>query len=135
MSTSTTSKGWNIALWIVQVILAAMFMMAGITKATKPATELAAMMPWTEAMPLLMVRFIGAAEFLGAIGLLLPSLFRVKPVLTPVAASALVGVMSMATLFHISRSEFGVIGFNLMLGVLAALVAWGRYKKAPVAAR
>lgn len=65
MSTTTTSKGWNIALWIVQVILAAMFLMAGFTKITKTEADLAAMMPWTEAVPLLMVRFIGTAEFLG----------------------------------------------------------------------
>jgi putative oxidoreductase len=135
MSTTTTSKGWNIALWIVQVILAAMFLMAGFTKITKTEADLAAMMPWTEAVPLLMVRFIGTAEFLGAVGLLLPSLLRIKPVLTPVAASGLVLVMTLAAVFHISRGEFGAIGFNLMLALLAGLVAWGRFKKAPLATR
>lgn len=135
MSTSSNSKGWNIALWILQVILAAMFLMAGFTKVSTPIEELTTMMPWVADMPLAVVRFIGASEILGALGLLLPSLLRIKPVLTPVAATGLVTVMVLAALFHASRGEFSSIGFNVVLASLAAVVAWGRFKKAPVTAR
>jgi putative oxidoreductase len=135
MSTSTNSKGWNIALWILQVILAAMFLMAGFTKVSTPLADLTTMMPWTADVPLAMVRFIGASEILGALGLLLPSLLRIKPVLTPVAAAGLVVVMVLAALFHATRGEFSAIGFNFVLASLAAVAAWGRFKKAPVTER
>ena len=136
MSTSSSnSKGWNIALWILQVILAAMFAMAGFTKATTPLTDLATMMTWTADLPSFMVRFIGASEILGGVGLLLPALLRIKPVLTPVAAAGLVLVMVLAALFHISRGEFAAIGFNFGFAALAAFVAWGRFKKVPIISR
>lgn len=135
MSTSSNSKGWNIALWILQVILAAMFLMAGFTKVSTPLADLTTMMPWTADVPLAMVRFIGASEILGALGLLLPSLLRIKPVLTPVAAAGLVTVMVLAALFHATRAEFAAIGFNVVLALLAAVVAWGRFKKVPVSPR
>lgn len=135
MSTSSNSKGWNIALWVLQIILAAMFAMAGFTKATTPFNELATMMPWTADVPSLMVRFIGMAEILGSVGLLLPALLRIRPVLTPVAAAGLVLVMILAALFHITRGEFAATGLNFLFAALSALVAWGRFKKVPVAAR
>lgn len=135
MSTSSNSKGWNIALWVLQVVLAAMFGMAGFTKVATPLTELATMMPWTADVPEAMVRFIGASEILGGVGLLLPALLRIKPVLTPVAAAGLVLVMVLAALFHFSRGEYPAIGFNFVFAALAALVAWGRFKKAPIASK
>lgn len=135
MSTPSNSKGWNIALWILQVILAAMFLMTGFTKITTPLADLNALMPWTADVPQVMIRLIGTAELLGAIGLLLPSLLRVKPVLTPVAAAGLVVVMLLAALFHASRGEFSAIGFNFVLALLAALVAWGRLKKVALVPR
>lgn len=135
MNTHSNSKGWNITLWILQIILAALFLMAGFTKVSKPIDELVPMMPWVESLPAFMVRFIGASEFLGAIGLVLPSLFRIRPVLTSLAAVALAMVMIMAAFFHISRGEFETIGFNFVMALLAGLVAWGRFKKAPIAAR
>jgi uncharacterized membrane protein YphA (DoxX/SURF4 family) len=135
MNTNSNSKGWNITLWILQIILAALFLLTGITKVSTPINELAAMMPWVESLPAFMVRFIGASEFLGAIGLLLPSLLRIRPVLTSLAAGALALVMVMATLFHISRGEFETIGFNFVIALLAGLVAWGRFMKASIATR
>lgn len=109
--------------------------MAGFTKVSTPIEELTTMMPWVADMPLAVVRFIGASEILGALGLLLPSLLRIKPVLTPVAAAGLVTVMVLAALFHATRGEFSAIGFNFVLASLAAVVAWGRFKKVTVAAR
>ncbi len=135
MTTTSNSKGWNIVLWTVQIILAGMFLMAGSTKATKPLNELTAMMPWTADVALPLVRFIGVSEMLGALGLLLPALLRIKPVFTPVAASALLLVMVMAAIFHLTRGEFSGVGFNILLGTFAAFIAWGRFSKAPVAQR
>jgi putative oxidoreductase len=130
----SSSKGLRIALWIVQVLLALAFTGAGLTKLLTPIAELAANMDWVNALPGL-VRFIGAAEFLGAVGLILPALTRIKPGLTPLAAAGLTVVMLLAAPFHLSRGEIGAIVPNLILGTLAAFVAWGRFKKAPIAPR
>ena len=128
------SKRWNILLWTAQVILGGMFLMAGIMKMTTPIEELALKAAWAQDLPLL-VRFIGVSEFAGALGLLLPSLLRIKPMLTPIAALGLVVVMILAGIFHLVRGEYPAIGFTIMLGVIAAFVAYGRTKKVPIAAR
>lgn len=128
------SKAMNVALWIAQLLLAAAFGMAGAMKATTPIAELTPKMPWVANLPYL-VRFIGVSELAGALGLLLPALTRIKPWLTPLAALGLVVVMVLATAFHILRGEYPVLPVPLLLGALAAFVAWGRTRKAPIAAR
>jgi uncharacterized membrane protein YphA (DoxX/SURF4 family) len=128
-------KGLNIALWIVQVLLAAMFLMAGIMKSTMPMGQLYVSMAWTKDVAAGLVRFIGVCELLGAFGLLLPSLFRVKPILTPIAALALILVMILAMMFHISRGEANIIGMHIAIILLALFVAWGRFKKVPIRAK
>lgn len=132
MEKSTSSKGLNITLWIVQVILGAMFIMAGGMKSFQPIEELAKMLPWAGAVPSALVRFIGLSELLGGIGLLLPSLLRIMPNLTPMAAWGLALVQVLAAFFHASRSESSVIGMNVVLLLLAVFVAWGRTKKVPI---
>ncbi len=77
------NKTLNIALWVAQVLLAAMFLMAGIMKATQPIEELSQSMTWVNDFSAGMVRFIGISELLGGIGLLLPALLRIKPIFTP----------------------------------------------------
>jgi uncharacterized membrane protein YphA (DoxX/SURF4 family) len=129
------SKGMNIALWVVQALLALGFGMGGFMKAVTPIAELAKKMDWAGTMPEALVRFIGISEVAGALGLILPAATRVRPRLTPLAAAGLVVVMILAALFHVSRSEFHVLPTNLVMGGLAAFVAWGRYSKAPIAAR
>lgn len=129
------SKALNISLWIAQVILAGMFVMAGIMKSTKPVEELAVMMPWVSDFSTGMVRFIGVSEIMGGLGLVFPALFRIKPILTPIAALGLVAVMTFAAIYHISKSEFPAIGVNVILGSIALFIAWGRYKKARVSGR
>ena len=84
---ATTTKGWNIGLWILQVALAGMFAMSGVMKVTMPIEQIVTMMPWA-ADAVWLVRFIGISEVLGAVGLILPSLLRVRPSLTVVAAWA-----------------------------------------------
>jgi putative oxidoreductase len=129
------SKALNIGLWIVQLVLAAMFGMAGVMKSTAPIPELAAQMGWPGVLPPALVRFIGVSELAGAIGLVLPAATRIKPQLTPLAAAGLVVVMLLAAVFHIVRGEFGALPFNIGLGAAAAFVAWGRWTKAPIPPR
>jgi len=126
------SKGWNITLWILQVLLAAMFLMAGAMKLSQPIDQLSQSLPWAAQVPEMLVRFIGAAELLGALGLILPSLLRIQPKLTPIAAVGLALVQLFAIAFHVSRGENGVIGMNFLILLIALIVAWGRFKKAPI---
>jgi putative oxidoreductase len=128
-------KVWNAAFWSAQVLLAALFGMAGLMKLTAPLTDLVAKLVWPGAVPEGLVRFIGAAELTGAVGLLLPALTRIQPRLTGLAALGLVLVMALAVPFHLSRGELQALGVNLPLGALALFVAWGRLKKAPLAPR
>lgn len=131
----TPSKGLNIGLWVAQGLLALAFGMAGASKATTPIDDQAKNMPWVTDVPLALVRFIGTAEFAAALGMILPSALRIKPILTPLAGAGLVVIMSLAAMFHISRGEAPVAPVNLVLGGMAAFVAWGRYKLSPIAPR
>ena len=135
MTTQKNNKAINISLWIAQGLLAAMFIMAGAMKATQPIEALAESLPWVTTTPLALVRFIGISELLGGIGLLLPSILRIKPSLTVWAAVGLAVVMVLAAGFHASRGEFSAIGANAMFMAIAAFIAWGRSKKAPIAAK
>jgi uncharacterized membrane protein YphA (DoxX/SURF4 family) len=140
MTTATLSKVkpmtlLNISLWIVQLLLGATFGMAGVIKATRPIAELAARMPWASDIPEVLVRFIGVSELAGGVGLLLPALTRIRPGLTPLAAAGLTTIMAFAAVFHATRGEFGGIVVNVVLGGIAAFIAWGRCKKAPILPR
>jgi hypothetical protein len=130
----TPSKALNISLWVAQVLLGAAFLMAGFMKVTMPLDQLAVKMPWVADAGWL-VRFIGTSEILGALGLILPSALRIKPKLTSLAAAGLVTVMVLAAAFHLSRGEAHALPVNFVLGGLAAFVAWGRFRKAPIAPR
>lgn len=127
-----TPKGLNITLWIGQIMLAAMFIMAGLWKTTTPLQELSTSLPLATEVPEALVRFIGISELLGGLGLLLPGILRVKPILTPCAALGLVIIMILAMFYHISKGELAAVGINFALGALASFVAWGRFKKAPI---
>jgi uncharacterized membrane protein YphA (DoxX/SURF4 family) len=128
-------KAWNITLWVVQGLLAVMFGIAGFMKLTMPIAELTEKMVWPGAAPSALVRFIGLSELAAAIGLIAPAATRIKPVLTPLAGVGLVIVMLFAAIFHITRGELGALPTNLVLGALAAFVAWGRFRKAPIPPR
>ncbi|HEX8212768.1 MAG TPA: DoxX family protein [Longimicrobium sp.] len=128
-------RGLRVTLWTLQVLLAIAFGMSGLLKLATPVADLAAQMAWVGSVPAALVRFIGAAELAGALGLILPSLTRIQPRLTVLAALGLVVVMVLASLVHATRGEFGMIPVNLVLGALAAIVAWGRGKAAPIAPR
>ena len=135
MTNQKNNKTINIALWVAQVLLGAMFVMAGAMKSFQPLEALAASLPWVESTPLALVRFIGISELLGGLGLLLPSILRIKPHLTSWAAIGLAIVMVLAAIFHGSRGEFSAIGMNVVLMAIAGFIAWGRTKKAPILAK
>lgn len=133
--TKTASKGMNIGLWVVQALLAVSFGMAGAMKALTPIAELSNSLPWVSEDLALLVRFIGVSELLGAVGLILPAALRIQPKLTPLAAAGIVLIMVLASGFHALRGEFASVPVNLVLGGMAAFVAWGRLKKAPIEPR
>src|SRR5438874_1375666 len=121
----------NIVLWVVQILLALAFGMAGIMKVTQPIDRLEARMGWVKSVGPRGVRLIGSLEILGAIGLILPAVTGILPWLTPLAAVGLVLTMIGAMILHIQRGEFPSLGVNLALLALAAFVVFGRFFMPP----
>jgi uncharacterized membrane protein YphA (DoxX/SURF4 family) len=115
----------NIALWIVQILLGLMFLMAGSTKAFS-YEKAKASLPWVKDSTKGLVTFIGVAELLGGLGLILPYAFGIAAILTPIAAFGLGVVMILAAGFHAKRKEYQGIGMNIILLALALFVAIGR---------
>ena len=115
------------ALWIVQGLLALIFLFAGGMKLVLPLEALTAQMP----LPGLFVRFIGVAEVLGAIGLILPELLRIRPGLTPLAAAGLAIIMVGATVLTLAGGAVAPALIPLVVGILSAFVAYGRWRPAP----
>ncbi len=114
------------ALWIVQGLLALTFLLTGGMKLFLPLEVLTEQMP----LPGLFVPFIGVAEVLGAIGLTLPGLLRIRPGLTPLAAAGLVIIMIGATLLRLAGGDVALALIPLVVGLLAAFVAYGRWRLA-----
>ena len=120
------------ALWIIQILLALMFLFAGGTKLVLPPEVLASMgSPNQIPLPGWFVRFIGVAEVLGALGLILPGLLRIKPWLTPLAAAGLFVNMNGATALTVAADGLAAGVIPLVVGLLAAFVAYGRWRLAP----
>jgi uncharacterized membrane protein YphA (DoxX/SURF4 family) len=119
----------NVVLWIVASLLAAAFLASGMMKVSRPAPKLVeAGMGWVDDLPLGLVRFIGVTEILAAIGLILPPLVDIAPILTPLAATGIVVIMIGAIITHTRRKDgAGIIIGNTVLLLLAAFVAWGRF--------
>ena len=120
---STQRKSSRIALWVVQGLLAALFLFAGGFKLATPAAELARM---TAPLSAGFIKFIGVCEVLGALGLVLPGLFRIRPGLTPLAAAGLVVILVGAVIVTAITQSLPAAIFPLLVGVLAAVVAVGR---------
>jgi hypothetical protein len=118
-------------LWVVQGLLALAYLVAGGIKVAQPIATLSKRMNWVLAVSPALVRFIGAAEVLGAIGLILPLLTNILPWLTPTAAGGLVVVQIAAAGFHASRHEYANIPANIVLLALAAFVLVGRVVLVP----
>jgi len=116
----------NVALWIVQGLLAALFLVAGGAKLVLPLDQ----MTGPVALPGWLLRFVGVAEVLGALGLVLPWLLRIKPGLTPLAAAGLVIIMVGATVVMWAGGMVAVALMNVVVMLLAAFVAYGRWRSA-----
>ena len=133
-SQQRNSKTMHIILWVAQVLLATL-LLSGFIMKFLPIEKISAIMPWTGQVPALVVRLLGIIDFLGAIGLILPTLLSIKPQLTPWTALGIIALMVCAIIFHVSRGEILVIGVNVFCLGLAVFIAWGRFKKAPVSSK
>ena len=122
----------NIALWIIQVLLALLFLFAGGMKLVVPIDVLTSMGPPNQVqLPGLFLKFIGVCEVLGALGLILPGLFRAKTWLTPLAAAGLVIIMIGAAAVSL-KLGVGAAAPPVVTGLLLAFVAYGRWRVAPL---
>ena len=117
----------NAFIWILQIVLAAMFLMAGAMKVMQPKEKLHEKMGWVEDFDGWHVKVLGELEVLAAIGLILPGVLNFAPGLTAWAALGLAVMMIGAAITHGRRKEWPYVAMNLMLGILAAIVAWARF--------
>ncbi|HKS47077.1 MAG TPA: DoxX family protein [Amycolatopsis sp.] len=123
----------NVVLWIIAGLLALAFLAAGAMKLAQPKEKLAASgMAWAGDYSSGSVKAVGAVEVLGAIGLILPAALVVAPVLTPIAALGLALVMIGAIAVHVKRKENQALAAPVVLLILAAVVAWGRFGPYPI---
>ena len=119
----------NVVLWIVQVLLAALFLFAGGFKLVVPIEAMAGPV----SLPGWFLRFIGVAEVLGGLGLILPGLFRTRTGLTPLAAAGLVVIMIGATVVTLTGGSIAPALFPALVGLLCAWVSHARTRPAPLA--
>jgi hypothetical protein len=115
-------------LWIIQGLLALLFLFGGIFKLVAPIESVAQQI----GVPVLLLRFVGLCEFFGGLGLILPGVFRIRTGLTPLAATGLVIITIGATVVTIKAQGFGPALFPLVTCVLCALVAYGRWRVVPL---
>src|SRR5271154_359229 len=131
------NRAMNAVLWTTQVLSGVFWSVTGFGKVLwyKPALWNQALheVPWLPAVPQDLIIFIGVCEFLGGVGLVLPAMTGVKPKVTPLAAIGLTLVMVLAAVFHIVRGEYNFVSLNLVLGGVAAFIAYGRWFVIPIA--
>lgn len=117
----------QVFLWIVAGLLALVFLAAGLMKVSQPKEKLATSMGWVAGVGAGTVKAIGALEIAGAIGLILPPMTGIAPLLAPTAAVGLAITMAGAIVVHARRGEAQMIVGNVVLLALAVIVAWGRF--------
>jgi hypothetical protein len=118
----------NLALWVAQVLLALLFLFAGGTKLILPLDQMAGPVEF----PGWFLRFLGVAEVLGGLGLILPGLLKIKPGLTPLAAAGLVIIMIGATAITLATGGGATALIPAVAGLVAAFIAYGRWRLAPL---
>jgi uncharacterized membrane protein YphA (DoxX/SURF4 family) len=124
----------NQALWIVAIVLAASFTGSGLMKLLVPKDKLVSSgQGWAQDYTPTNIRLIGLVELLGAVGLIVPAVTHIAPILVPLAAVGLALVMVGAATVHARRKEAMNIGVNAVLLALAVFVAWGRFGPYPFA--
>jgi len=121
----------HVALWIIQGLLAVIYLFTGTTKVALPLAMLKGPVP----LPGWFLRFLGVCELLGAIGLILPGLLGIRPGLTPLAAAGLVIIMIGATTITLVGGPVALAWIPFVVGLLAAAVAYGRWRVVPLVRR
>ena len=121
----------SLVLWILQVVLAAMFAMAGFSKLTQPRQKLAWRLPWVEGFSPATAALIGTLELAAALALILPASTGIIPALTPLAATGLVVLMVLAATTHGRRREPAAIAVDAVLLTPASMAARGRFGPYP----
>lgn len=122
----------DIALWLVAGLLAVVFLASGVVKLVQPKEKLVASgLPAVEDLSAGGVKAIGVLEILAAVGLVLPAVLDVAPVLVPLAAVGLVLLMAGAAVTHLRRHEARGVAVTLVLVAVSAFVAWGRFGPQP----
>src|SRR5262245_44129135 len=121
----------NVALWIIQVLLALLFLFAGGLKLILPLDAFKGPVD----LPGFFMRFIGVCEVLGGLGLILPGLLKIKTRLTPLAAAGLVIIMIGAVTLTLAADTFAHAILPFVTGIAASFVAYGRWRLAPLADR
>jgi hypothetical protein len=122
----------DIALWIIAGLLAALFLASGVVKLIRSDDQLAAAgLGFVADFPAGTAKVIGGLEVLAAVGLVLPAVLGVVPIVVPLAAAGLVLLMAGAVVVHLRRHESRAIPVNVALLALAAVVAWGRFGPQP----
>ena len=122
----------NIAILIVQVLLAIVFFIAGLMKLVQPKEKLVSSMGWVEGYSQTQIRLIGTLEILGALGLFLPALTGILPWLTPLAAVGLAFLMVGAAVTHLRRGEYPNVIANIVLFGLTVFAAYGLFMALPI---
>ena len=120
------------ALWIIQTLLGLLFLFSGSMKFVMSVAEMTKDTPWMAGW---FLHFIGVMEILGGFGLILPSVLRIRPGLTPLAAACLVIIMIGATVITLTTMGIGLAMFPLIVGILCVFVAYGRWRLAPLSPR
>lgn len=129
------SKVPHVVLWSVQVLVAVTFAGTGLWKLLTPIPELAARMPWMGEVSPAFLYTTAVLDLFGGLGVILPSVTRIKPDLAVLAALGCVALMGGAIVFHLSRGEGAATPFNFFMLALSLFVAWGRRYKAPIVER
>ena len=129
LTEASPRKGLHVTLWVVQVLLALLFLFAGAMKFIMPPAEMTKQMP---SMPITFLYFIGVCEILGGLAMVLPGLLKIRTGLTPLAAAGLVIIMIGAVV--VSYQTMGTTGIPapLIAGLLSAFVAYGRWRLVPL---
>jgi uncharacterized membrane protein YphA (DoxX/SURF4 family) len=133
LSSAQKENNMNLVLWALQILAGLAFVAAGYNHGFRiEQAKTQQGMQWMAALPKGLLVFIGSAEILGGLGLILPALTGILPVLTPVAAALLALMMLLAAGFHAPRREYANILVNLILLLLAAFLAYGRFAVVPL---
>ncbi len=130
-SQQNKSQTFHVTLWVVQTLLALVFIGTGLFKLATPIATLAQLWPWTGEHPTL-VRLTGIVDLCGGLGLVLPAITRIRPRLTVLAALGCAALMIVAIAFHWLRGEASNTPFNIVMLALALFVFWGRRTQVPI---